>query len=270
MRWANFRGSLLLVALLAGTVPVSDALAAAPARGAVKLLLPGGKPLAGRWQGWADGSRMPTVSGRVRVRLARCPALPKAAGCVYTKRPRTIWIRPGAGDPKGTLLHELGHVFDLLVLSNRDRAKAKRIFGVPTRRSWWSGRRPAAEWFAEGYSWCARYARIVSLRRYATYHYRPTAAEHARLCRLIARVAADKKPAAPAPSTPPVTRPDPPPPPPPSPDDGTVPGDPDHDNGPTPPEDPNQPPVPPVPVLPPTPPLPPPPVSGTRVVPTGP
>jgi hypothetical protein len=206
---------------------------------------------------------MPTPKGRITLRLQRCPAMPRAAGCVYTRRPRTIWLRVGAGDPRGTLLHELGHTYDLLVLSNRDRNAVSRIFHR-SRRAWWKGRIPTAEWFAEGYSWCARYARIKSLRRYASYRYRPSAAQHRRLCRVIVRAARDRRKPQPAPSAPPTTRSDPAPPPPPSPSPGTVPGDPEHDSGPTEPEDPNAPPpspspmpIPPLPV--PAPPLPTPP-----------
>jgi hypothetical protein len=202
-------------------------------RPGVRLVAPGGVPLAGLWQAWADASRMPTPPGRITIRLARCPALPRSAGCVYTRRPRTIWLRPAAGDPRGTLLHELGHTFDLLVMSNRDRTGVKRIFHR-SGRPWWKGRIPTAEWFAEGYSWCARYARIASLRRYASYRYRPTAAQHRELCALIRRAAADRQGPQPAPAAPPITRPDPPPPPPPSPAPGTVPGDPHHDPRPAP------------------------------------
>jgi hypothetical protein len=224
----------------------------------VKLVTARGGVLPGRWQSWADASRMPTPKGRMRVRFQRCPALPHAAGCVYTRRPRTIYLRVGGGDPRGTILHELGHTYDLLVLSNRDRRAVSRIFHR-SRRAWWKGHIPTAEWFAEGYSWCARYARIRSLRRYASYQYRPTAAQHRRLCAVIRRAAGDRHPAQPAPSAPPVTRSDPPPAPPPSPAPGTVPGDPDHDPGPTAPEDPNEPQPTPTPTLPPLPlpPLPP-------------
>jgi hypothetical protein len=193
---------------------------------------------------------MPTVSGRVVIRLRRCPDLPRAAGCVYTKRPRQIWLRPGSGDARGALLHELGHVFDLLILSNRDRAAVKRIFHRPQRRPWWRGKVPVAEHFAEGYSWCARYARIRSLRGYASYRYDPTPDQHRKLCALIRRAASDRTPPQPAPDAPPSPRSDPPPPPPPSPESGTVPGDPEHDPGPISPEDPNLPPVPPLPVPP--------------------
>ena len=258
--------ALCTVVAAAGVAALWLAPAGAPAAGkgaalrGVTLVAAARVTIPGRWQAWADASRMPTVKGRIRLRLARCPAMPRAAGCVYTRRPRTIWLRPTAGDPRGTLLHELGHTYDLLVLSNRDRAAVSRIFHR-SRRAWWKGRIPTAEWFAEGYSWCARYARIKSLRRYASYRYRPTPAQHRRLCQVIVRAAGDRHAPQPAPAAPPTTRPDPPPPPPPSQTPGTVPGDPDHDPGPTPPEDPGGTPTPtpaPVPGLPvPVPPLPP-------------
>jgi hypothetical protein len=240
-------------ALAVVTALGASAAVATPAQAKVKLVRPGGKSLEGRWQSWADASRVPTVRGRVTVRRRACPALPKAAGCVYPRKPRVIWLRPGAGDPRGALLHELGHVFDLIVMNRADRAKVKRIFDSPSRRAWWRGRQPLAEWFAEGYSWCARYRQIRSLRRYASYRYDPTPRQHAKLCQVIRRAAADRRPPQPAPA-PPVTQSVGEPPPPPSDEPDTIPGDPAHDPGPVPIEDPNLPP-PPVPPLPAAPPL---------------
>jgi hypothetical protein len=247
---------VLLVALLAAVVaiesrapaagagdrPAASAAKARAAVGAVRLVTRRGRPLPGRWQSWADASLMPTVLGRVRVRLARCPARPSAAGCVYTSRPRTIWMRRGLRDPRGVLLHELGHVYDLRVLNNRDRGRFRRIVGRSAKRRWWRGSRPLAEQFAEAYSWCARFARIVSIRRYSSYDYRPSGRQHRRICRLIVRAAGDRAPAAPAPAPPPVTGPHAPPPAPPSTAPGTVPGDPERDPGPQEPEDPDAPP----------------------------
>src|SRR5215217_8699622 len=132
------------------------------AKGAVKLVTPRGRKLRGHWQGWADRALVPTVVGRVRVRLQRCPARPAAAGCVYTRRPRTVFLRPGLRDPRGVLLHELGHVFDLKVMNNRDRGVFRRLMRRRAAK-WWRGAEPLAEQFAEAYSWCARYARIVSI-----------------------------------------------------------------------------------------------------------
>jgi hypothetical protein len=214
----------VLVAAGAGTARVRAA------RGAVKLVTPHRTPLRGRWQSYADASLVPTVVGRVTVRLARCPALPSAAGCVYIRRPRTIFLLPGIDDPRGVLLHELGHVYDLTVLNNHDRARFRKI--MHRRVAWWKGRLPLAEQFAEAYSWCARYARIVSIARYSSYDYRPTPKQHRQICALIKHVARDRAPARPAPAEPVVTAPHPPPPP--SSAQGTVPGDPKRDPGPQP------------------------------------
>ena len=244
--------AVLCVGAFASGAAVGSGPRARAAKGAVKLRTPGGRHLPGRWQPWARASLVPTVAGRVTVRRARCPARPSAAGCVYPRRPRTIWVRPGVNDPRGVLLHELGHVYDLLVLNNGDRGRFRRIMHRRHAR-WWRGRLPLAEQFAEAYSWCARYRRIVSISRYSSYRYRPTAKQHKKTCQLIVRAARDRTPGREPGGLPVVTGPHPPPPPPPSSQPGTVPGDPDHDPGPQEPEDPNQPPALPLPLPTPTP-----------------
>ena len=198
-------------------------LAAAPASGGpdVSLTGPGGRQLHGSWERWARASLMPTVTGRITVRLTGCPALPRAAGCVYRKRPRTIYLRRGLRRPRSVLLHELGHLFDLRVMNNGDRKRFRKVLGASKRR-WWAGKIPLAEQFAEGYSFCARYSRIVSIARYSNYHYRPTRRQHAKICALIVKAAGDRKKPAPPPQAPVVTRADPVPPPQPPP--STVPG----------------------------------------------
>lgn len=229
---------LCSAAFVAGAATGASSRAKA-AKGAVKLVTPRGTPLPGLWQPWASASLMPTVRGRVTLRRARCPARPSAAGCVYTRRPRTIWLKPGVDDPRGVLLHELGHVYDLAVLNNRDRGRFRRIMGR-RRTRWWKGSLPLAEQFAEAYSWCARYARIVSISRYSSYRYRPTSRQHKAICRLVVRAARDRDPARKPDGAPAVTGPHPPPPPPPSTDPGVVPGDPNRDPGPQKPPDPNK------------------------------
>ena len=126
-------------------------------------------PLAalGRPGARADGDRAACRSGWRAARRGR-----SAAGCVYTRRPRTVYLRPGLRDPRGVLLHELGHVYDLKVMNNRDRGVFRRIMRRGSAK-WWRGAEPLAEQFAEAYSWCARYARIVSIARYSSYDYRP-------------------------------------------------------------------------------------------------
>src|SRR3954470_423035 len=184
------------------------------ARKAVRLVTPAGKRPPGRWQAWADAALVPTVKGRVTLRVARCPKARRAAGCVITRHPRVVYVAPRLRNPRGVLLHELGHVYDLTVMSDRDRVRFRGIMRQPRSRQWWIGRTPLAEWFAESYSWCARYARIVSIERYAIYHYRPTASQHSRTCGLIKSAARDRTPPVP-PQAPPVVTGDPPPPPPP-------------------------------------------------------
>ena len=196
------------------------ALVAAPAgadqtaRSSSDLILraPGGTALAGSWQRWARASLMPTVTGPVTVRVQRCPARPRAAGCVYFKRSRTIFIQPGVRRPRAVLLHELGHLFDLRVMNNRDRGRFRKVMRAP-RRKWWQGKIPLAEQFAEGYSFCARYNRPFAIGRYATYDYSPTRGQQRKVCALIVAAAGDRAPAVPAPDAPPVTRADPVPPP---------------------------------------------------------
>jgi hypothetical protein len=199
--------------------------------GAVKLVTPGGKHLAGEWQTWANASLVPTVTGKVVIKLTGCPGLPKAAGCVYTKDPRVIYLRRGMTHPRGVMLHELGHVYDLTVMSNADRGGFRRIMRRP-HAQWWKGKIPLAEWFAEAYSWCARYSRIESVADYAIYDYDPTPAQHRSTCALIKRAARDKTPPKP-PSAPPVVTGDPAPPAAPPVGPVVVPGDPKRDPGPT-------------------------------------
>jgi hypothetical protein len=214
--------------ILAATL-AAIALVAAPASGGpssraaadLSLTGPAGESLKGSWQRWARASLMPTVGGRITVRLTGCPALPRAAGCVYRKRPRTIFLRPRLRRPRSVLLHELGHLYDLRVMNNRDRDRFRRVMRA-RKRAWWKGNIPLAEQFAEAYSFCARYRRIVSISRYSTYDYAPTRRQHAKVCALIVAAAGDREPAAPPPQAPAVTRSDPQPPPQPPP--STVPG----------------------------------------------
>jgi hypothetical protein len=254
--------ALATVPALAGPRGSAPAAAAADPPGVVRaaadlrLVSVRGRALGGPWQRWARASLMPTVGGRLTIVLTGCRALPRAAGCVYRKRPRTIYLRRGIRRPRSVLLHEMGHLFDLRVMNNRDRGRFRRIMRA-RRRAWWKGRTPLAEQFAEAYSFCARYRRIVSIARYSSYHYRPSRSQHNAVCRLIVAVARDRAPSAPAPQAPLVTRPDPEPPPQPSP--SAVPGSggrpqPRPSPTPTPTPSPNPaPPLPPVPTVPPLP-----------------
>ncbi|MDA0179687.1 hypothetical protein OJ997_05225 [Solirubrobacter phytolaccae] len=191
-------------------LPFLRSASAAPlaAKGAVRLVDPSGGPLSGQWQSWATHALVPTVTGQVTLRLTGCPGLPRMAGCVYTRQPRVIYVKPGIKQPRAVLLHELGHVYDLTVFSNTDRGRFRKIMRRPHTR-WWSGTRPLAEWFAEAYAWCSRYARIESVKDYAIYEYDPTPAQHRQACSLIKTAARDRTPPAPPPDAPPVVTGDP-------------------------------------------------------------
>ncbi len=214
-RWAPAPVAAVLVALVAGLAVAGPA--------ALRLVSPSGRPLSPTWQHWARASLMPTVTGRVTVRFSGCPALPKAAGCVYNRRPRLIYLSPHVRDIRSVFLHELGHLFDLRVMNNRDRGRFRGIFHQPLARGWWTGKIPLAEQFAEAYSFCARYQRIVSIARYSSYSYRPSHSQHRAVCALIRDAGRDRAPAAPPPNLPAVTRSDPAPPPQPPPGANTVP-----------------------------------------------
>jgi hypothetical protein len=227
-----------LVVVLAGLavglgLPLLRAAAAQGPAGtrAVRLVAANGKRLGGQWQAWANASLVPTVAGQVTVRLTGCPGLPKAAGCVYTKNPRVVYLRRDLKQPRAVLLHELGHVYDLTVMSNSDRGAFRRIMRRP-HSPWWKGNIPLAEWFAEAYSWCARHARIASVDDYAIYSYDPSPRQHRDTCALIRRAARDKTPPAPPP-TPPIVTEDPAPPAAPPVAPTVVPGDPVRDPGPS-------------------------------------
>lgn len=242
---------VLAVALAAGS-PYAGQTIAKP--GDTKLVRVSGRAMPKSWQRWVDRSLVPTVKGRVTVHLTGCPALPKAAGCVYNNQPRAVYIKRGVKRIKAVFLHEMGHLFDLRVMNNSDRGRFRRILRQPRKRRWWKGTIPLAEQFAEAYSFCSRYRRIVSISRYATYRYRPTSRQHVRGCALMRRAARDRQKAAPPTLLPLVTKPDPVPPPQPPGSPGVVPGAPSPTPTPTPTPASVKPPVPPV--------IPPPPLPG--------
>jgi hypothetical protein len=163
----------VFVIVVAAGAALAAGLAAARA-GDTKLVRPSGRAMPKTWQRWVDRSLVPTV----RV-----------------------------------LLHELGHLFDLRKLNNSDRGRFRRILRQPKTRQWWKGTIPLAEQFAEAYSFCARYRTIVSIARFATYHYRPTSRQHVSACTLMRRAARDRRPPVPPRVIPIYTKPDPVPPP---------------------------------------------------------
>jgi hypothetical protein len=165
---------------------------------------------------------VPLVRGRLRILIGSCPGAPAFVGCVFTKRPRTIYLSPSARRPRAVLYHELGHTFDLRVLRPRHRRTFKRIVGVGDR-GWFTSSPPAAEWFADAYALCAERKRLREARAATPYGYRATPRRHRRACALIRAAARPheprdrpgQQPPAPQPpqDAPPVAEPEQPPPP---------------------------------------------------------
>ena len=216
-----------------GAEPASASKAPA-ARGAVKLVTPQGRPLPGALAvmgGRVAGAHRPRACDRARggvpgaarvggLRVSEAtadglhPARAEVPARRAAARARALVRPPGDEQPRSRALPA-------------DHAAARRS------ASGGSGSCPLAEQFAEAYSWCARYTRIVSITPVLQL---PLPADRAPASRIVqadqAGGAAIAAPSAPPPAPPVVTGPDPPPPAPPSIAPGVVPGDPDRDPGP--------------------------------------
>jgi hypothetical protein len=171
------RGVGLAVVLAACASPAATAHPPAPVDGL-------GHPIRGKVHTWLHQAKAPLVGGRVKVLHAPCPGHPAFVGCVFDARPRTLFLSPGAHEPRLILYHELGHVFDLRVLNGRERKRFKRIMGIH-RSGWFGGGLPPAEWFADGYASCAVRLRIGRLGAPTPYGYSATRRQHSRVCGLI-------------------------------------------------------------------------------------
>src|SRR3954453_7404944 len=53
---------------------------------------------------------------RGRDQVGRVPGAAEGVGCVYARQPRMIYLQARLAHPRGVMLHELGHVYDLTVL----------------------------------------------------------------------------------------------------------------------------------------------------------
>lgn len=160
------------------------------------LVGPKGHAIRGKWHRWLTQSRMPLVQGRVRIVFGGCPGAAGFSGCVFSRRPRTLYIRRNARVPKGVLYHELGHTFDLTLLHPRDRKRIRRVLHV--KRGWFAGSPPPAELFAEAYADCARFGlRRPTMKRLgwtvSEYRYRPSRSQYRTICKVIQRAGAPKR-----------------------------------------------------------------------------
>lgn len=150
-----------------------------------------GRPIGGATHKWLHQAKVPLPQGRVQIIRGSCPGHPTFDACVITRQPGRIYMAVRLNQPRRLLYHELGHVFDLRVLNNRDRRAFKRIMGI-RRNGWFKGALPPAEWFADGYERCAYRTRIRRRQRPTPYGFRPTVRQHRRICLLVARAAAPR------------------------------------------------------------------------------
>src|SRR3954451_20772508 len=97
-----------------------------------------GRPIGGKVHRWLHRARVPLVHGRVQLAFGACPRYPAFSGCVFSSRPRRIYMMRRLPDSRRVLYHELGHVFDLTVLNRRERRRFKRIMHV-SRPAWFGG-----------------------------------------------------------------------------------------------------------------------------------
>jgi hypothetical protein len=179
----NRRGTLAVVTLLAAVVTAAPG----DARGSL-VVDETGRPARGKLHTWIRQAKVPLARGRIQIRRMPCPLSAGLAGCVYTARPRIVYLRPNLREPRRIVYHELGHVFDLTVLNSRERRRFKRIAGIH-RAGWFGGGLPPAEWFADGYALCAVRLHLHGRAHPTPYAYAPGPRAHARVCRLIREAA---------------------------------------------------------------------------------
>jgi hypothetical protein len=203
------RGHIVVVLALALLVAAAAAQARAP-----RFVDAGGRTMHGRYASWLRAARIPLAPGRLQLVIGSCPGHPQLEACVISRNPRRVYITRRARLPRMVLYHELGHVYDMLVLHGAERSEFRRLLHIG-HRGWFRGSVPPAELFADAYARCARYGPNHSGGRFANptrsvYGYRPTLRQHRAVCRLIARAATPKRRPQPPPRPPPVFGPPPP------------------------------------------------------------
>lgn len=169
------------------------------------------KAVHGKYHRWLHRSRAPLFRGRLQIVIRSCPGYPEFVGCVNSRKPRRIYLQPNAARLRGVYYHELGHVFDLVVLNRRERREFKRIVGVRAG-GWFRGAPAPSELFADAYAACSLHRRLGRRLSRTAYGYHATPRRHARACALMRRAAAPRgRRPQPPPKIPPVIDQKPPP-----------------------------------------------------------
>lgn len=148
------------------------------------------------WGEWAAKALVPTVEAAVSTEP--CPAYGYASDNVTACfDPNTDTIHLSGPDTfnRAQFFHEIGHAFDIAVMTDAHRAGFIRIMRYRTS-SWTAANtagESAMERFASAYSVCARRREISrDGHKYGPGHgygYAPTLAQHRRVCALIRRAA---------------------------------------------------------------------------------
>jgi len=175
------------------------ACALSPAVAPAQTSLVVARPLSpARFQRLIAAAAIPTPHATLVLQRGLCPGAPSwAAGCALPLQ-RQIWLSAEGLQPS-IFFHELGHVFDWLVMTDAMRARFAKLIHRPGEWNWTAtNRNPPVEQFAEAYSICARHRKIRAVT-YGNYDYTPTPALHGRACALI-RSAARHPASRPAPA----------------------------------------------------------------------
>jgi hypothetical protein len=135
------------------------------------------EPCSYPYQQWVDEAKVPTPDVTLTVIEEPCPGDAEIFAC--TEAGASTWfyvslVRAEAWSPRGVFLHEVGHSFDGLVLTDWDRERFRVLLEV-AQRPWES----LEEDFADNYMRCAA-PRIYPERYRRACHLIRTSMERAR------------------------------------------------------------------------------------------
>lgn len=188
--WASCASASLLFLLGCATLP-------ALARGSTAIVEPPAAQIP--YQQWVDAAKVPTPDLQVTVIEEPCPGYLNSNGCTLENdrlylHPERIGL-PSQGP--WLFLHEIGHIFDRLYMTDSGRAAFSGIFADTRPWEWLESPTtlrpgpgtigPPMERFAQAYSECAiKGPALLRRPRHARkYRYRPSPRQHARACALI-------------------------------------------------------------------------------------
>ena len=149
--------------------------------GAVTLTYDDGTP-ATVLQRWADASYVPTAPGVMTIH--RVADGVTAGGASTSWSGNEMWLPPtlGRGDLRAVFSHELGHRFDLHLMTDAARLRFAQI--IHTSLPWLPSVDGPMEWFADAYGLCALHHRLQQ-PLLTGYGYVATPTRHRRICRLV-------------------------------------------------------------------------------------